>query len=397
MQYLALDQAELIADGDLAPRITNDGYMVASARSARTGIQTYLGAELGRDGMSQVRVYRPESSVFDKASLASFSHKPATDDHPPVAVDASNHKKYAVGHIGEDIARDGEYVRVPLLLTDQSMIDKVRAGKAELSMGYSMTLDWSAGTTDAGEAYDAIQRDIRINHVAVVDRGRAGPSVRIGDAWQPIETKPEPKPPTQDGKSKMTLRTIVVDGISVETTDQGAQAIEKLTKENKQLADMASTDAKAAADTLKSTVDKLTTDHAAVVAEKEKELGAKDGEIKALKDAAMTPEKLDVLVADRSALIGKASQIVKDADFSGKTDEQIQAICVDAHYGESTAKDKSAEYVAGMFGAIKVSNDKFADVMYDRQPRASYEAVDMDAVLAARNLRLENAHKGVQK
>src|SRR5690606_2300087 len=89
-----------------------------------------------------------------------------------------------------------------------------------------------AGQTANGEAYDAVQKNIRANHVAIVQRGRAGSEVRIGDdagKWGA-----SPITPTMD-KETITmsdaLRTVVVDGLSVQTTDQGAQAIAKLQKD----------------------------------------------------------------------------------------------------------------------------------------------------------------------
>ena len=55
-------------------RQTSDGYLVAEARVARTGIQEYSRRELGMGGDGVVRVYRPESEVF--AEDAMTSHRP---------------------------------------------------------------------------------------------------------------------------------------------------------------------------------------------------------------------------------------------------------------------------------------------------------------------------------
>ena len=106
-----------------------------------------------------------------------------TNDHPSESVGAGNWKRHAVGMTGDEIARDGEFVRIPMVVMDQAAIDLIDGGKRELSMGYACELDWTAGTTPAGEAYDAIQRQIRGNHVAIVSAGRAGAACRIGDSW----------------------------------------------------------------------------------------------------------------------------------------------------------------------------------------------------------------------
>lgn len=151
-------------------RRTKDGYLVAMARAARSGIQVYGGAEVGRPDLRTVKVYRPADEVFSRDSLSSYAHKPLTSDHPVEPVTATNWRDHAVGFVGDEVARDGEHVRIPLMLADAAAIAALEAGKRELSAGYSCRLDWTAGTTPEGEAYDAVQRDIVINHVAMVDR-----------------------------------------------------------------------------------------------------------------------------------------------------------------------------------------------------------------------------------
>ena len=66
-------------------RIRDDGYLVVDARVARTGIQRYLGSEVDRPDLPFVDVLRPESEVFTTDAMASFAHRPVTDDHPTVA------------------------------------------------------------------------------------------------------------------------------------------------------------------------------------------------------------------------------------------------------------------------------------------------------------------------
>lgn len=168
------------------PRRSEDGYMAVHAKAARTGIYQYLGREIDPDGKhftadQVVNVYRPPDEVFDKASLGSFVGKPITDDHPAQGVDASNWRDLARGTI-MGAARDGEHVGFDLAFMDASLIGAIDDGKRELSNGYSADLAIEDGTAPDGTAYQAIQRHIRGNHVAVVDAGRAGESCRIGDA-----------------------------------------------------------------------------------------------------------------------------------------------------------------------------------------------------------------------
>lgn len=162
-------------------RRTRNGYLVAAPRVARTGIQLYLGSEVGKNDMKVVRVYRPEAEVFSKDALSSLAHSPITNDHPPVPVTSDNWKTYSVGQSDGEVARDGQFVRVPMLVMDGRAIRDVEGGKAELSVGYSCDLKWEQGISPDGETYDAIQTNIRANHIAIVDAARGGPKLRIGD------------------------------------------------------------------------------------------------------------------------------------------------------------------------------------------------------------------------
>lgn len=216
-------------------RLRDDGYLVVDARVARTGIQRYLGSEVGRPDLAVVDVYRPEAEVFSADAMASFAHRPVTDDHPKGAVTADNWKQLSVGQTDGEIKRDGDFLRIPLMVADAATIQKVQAGKRELSAGYTCDLKWEPGTTPDGLKYDAVQTNIRANHVAIVTRGRAGSDVRIGDDADKWGTAPITT--AHDKETSMTTRNVMVDGLSVETTDAGAQAITKLLADRKTLED----------------------------------------------------------------------------------------------------------------------------------------------------------------
>lgn len=163
-------------------RRTADGYLVAEVRTARTGLQTYSGAEAGQPSKPTVTLFRPESEVFSHDSKASYAHKPITVGHPPAGVSAENWRQHAVGHVGDTVSRDGEFIRVPMVLMDAGAVAGIANGTREVSAGYTCDVDWTPGKTADGRAYDGVQRRLRINHVAVVPRGRAGPECRFGDS-----------------------------------------------------------------------------------------------------------------------------------------------------------------------------------------------------------------------
>ena len=170
-----------------APRRTADGYLAVRAKAARTGTYAYLGSEIdpenkhGLRDAGMVNVLRDDSAVFDSKSAHSFIGKPVTDNHPREAVNSTNWRDHARGVV-MGAMRDGEYLAFDLLLTDASAIAAVNGGKRELSNGYAADLQFGDFAAADGTKCVAKQVSITGNHVAIVDRGRAGPSCRIGDA-----------------------------------------------------------------------------------------------------------------------------------------------------------------------------------------------------------------------
>lgn len=311
------------------PRLTRDGYLVADAKIARTGIQLYTGKEVdpenkqGWRDKALVRVYRSEAEVFSTDAMASFAHKPITDDHPAEAVSSKNWKAHSVGMTGNEIARDGAFIRVPMVVMDAASIQNWKDGKRELSCGYESQIVFDAGTTPEGEAYDAIQTNIRGNHLAIVGRGRAGSECRIGDQGAPDAG--QNTAPLNHGDRRMTLKTITVDGLPVETTDAGIAAIEKL-RGLLTVSDAALAAEKAA--------------HTKTAAEKDADAAKKDVEIEGLKKKVLDDAALDALVADRAAVVTKAKALDANVVTDGKSIADIKR----AVLGD-TVKDKSEAYV----------------------------------------------------
>lgn len=158
---------------------TPEGFLICKdVPIARTGTQQYRGCEFGgpvADGIYNVQ--RPEAEVFDRAAVASFEGKPVCDEHPEEDVTPDNYGQYMKG-VCRDVRRgDGDLSNclvADLVIYDADLIGKIEAGKREISCGYDCL--WNP-TSDS--SYD--QLEIRGNHVAVVDRGRAGHKVAIRD------------------------------------------------------------------------------------------------------------------------------------------------------------------------------------------------------------------------
>jgi len=350
-------------------KLRSDGYLVVDARIARTGIQRYLGSEMGRPDLPFVDVYRPESEVFATDAMTSFAYRPVTDDHPTVAVDSRNSKELARGWTDGEVARDGQRLRVPMMLTDQALIDKVQAGKRELSAGYTCDLKWEAGTSPEGLTYDAIQTNIRANHVAVVQRGRAGKECRIGDGAEhwglaPITT-------AHDKETSMTTRIVLVDGLSVETTDAGAQAIEKLQKD---------------LGTVRSQMDDAATAHSTALADADAKASKLQAQLDDANAKVLDQAAIDKLVADRSTLEAQAFHIAKDVKPQGLSDAALKAAVVKAKLG-------------GKLPAERLEDQAYIDARFDILAEDAGKSTDTfrDAKLGARPAPVTDAHAARQQ
>jgi len=153
----------------------SNGWLRIDGRITRTGVFTYRNS----DGTMRRELRLPEE-VFKSDAMQSFALVPVTDEHPPGFLDAKNTREYARGSVAGTLRKDGEFIAGELLVTDADLIKKLEDGAArELSCGYNCDLDEVPGVTSDGLRYDAIQRNIRGNHVAVVPKGRAGPEARV--------------------------------------------------------------------------------------------------------------------------------------------------------------------------------------------------------------------------
>lgn len=356
------------------PRRTSDGYMAIRAKAARTGVYQYLGSEVDPEGKhfaadQVVNVYRPPDEVFDAASLGSFVGKPITDDHPSEMVNAANWRDLARGVImgaTRQVIDQDEYVNFDLAFLDAELIGKIEDGKRELSNGYTSRLDIEDGTAPDGTPFQAVQREIRGNHVATVDRGRAGSLCRIGDAakcsaipsdavramlidqrtYDAAKSGVKNAPDISTGEPRMK-KIITIDGLQIDVADAEVAAATIATLQQK------ATDAAAALATAQNDLATVTTTNATLTAE-----------VATLKQqlADAKPSPADLMAAARSYAdtLGKAKALgVTVADNA--TEADARRAVVDAKLGE-TAKGWTDAQIDASFLALT------ADVKADAAP-----------------------------
>ena len=321
---------------------TQDGYLVAMSRVARTGVQDYLASELGMVGNHVVRVNRPEQEVFSKDAMSSLTHAPVTINHPSEMVDADNWSDLAVGEVGDGVLRDGEWLAVPLIVKDAKGIEAANDTHKEISMGYTAELRDAPDGAD----YDLEMTNIRFNHLALVSRGRAGSEARIGDSADKWGAAPQ-----QRKVNDMTTKAIVVGDEAVQVP---ADVADKIT---------------AALDAAKATIEA-----------KDAEIEAKDTQIGELKaENAETAKKVigDAEIAKavvaRKLVTDKAAEFIAEFKDEGQSLADIKRDAVKAMYGdEAAATDISDAETNGIFRVMKPAevNDAAREAMKEGKEKA---------------------------
>ncbi len=274
------------------------GWVRAEGFLARSGILEYK-----RTDGSTCLEYRPPEEAFSPEAMNSFAFVPLTNGHPPQGfLDASNTKMYQVGSVLQP-SQDGDKVRSQFLITDGDAIADAKAGKLQLSGGYTCDLDMTPGEVD-GKHYDGVQRNVRGNHVALVKEGRAGPEVRIrlDDNNAIVVVSSQVDESKKFGKD-LKMRKLNIDGVEYEVSETAGQAFDK--------AFAAST----------ATVAKL---QASLEQEKARADAAESDAKKSKAELATAPEKIRAEISARVALEAKAHEVLPEAKFDGKTDTEVK-------------------------------------------------------------------------
>lgn len=295
---------------------TDEGFLIDSPVVGRVGIQIYRNV----DGSIR-REYRPAEEVFKADSLASFNGKPITDDHPSEPVTAKNARKLSIGVMQADGKAEGDNVVVPIVIHDGDAIDKImQGGKRELSLGYKVDLDETPGEWN-GEKYDAIQKNIRVNHLALVKAGRAGNARLNLDRSDAVIFDGEGDMPENMGRIRLD------GGLEYQAAPEVVVAFEKM-RADLQSNSEAMAAAKADADKVAAERDALKASAQSVDKIKADALEAARAEVKARTalEKAAEPFKVDcAALTDKQVKEAVIKAVRKDADLTNKSDAYIDA------------------------------------------------------------------------
>lgn len=171
---------------------TEEGFLIDHPIVTTVGIFEYMNP----NGTIRRELRLPEE-VFAPASLESYEGKPIIITHNAGVVTKENVESEIIGTILSKGYKDGDSVRAKIVIHDT---DKMKeSGLRELSLGYNLTLDETPGEWN-GHPYDAIQRNIEINHLALVSAARAGEKARLNiDGKEILTGGPEMEQNKTDG------------------------------------------------------------------------------------------------------------------------------------------------------------------------------------------------------
>lgn len=329
-----------------------NGWLRVDGLIARAGILEYK----RQDGSTWVE-YRPADE--NASATPSFDGVPFTNSHPAEGLlTAENTRHYQVGTVLSPKA-DGDRTRASILVTDAAAIKDLEDGKQELSCGYLCDVDHTPGTHN-GKRYDAVQRNVRGNHVALVSVARAGPEFRV--RMDSLESQLYISSHSQQPRPVMVK--IRIDGVEYEVSESASQAIAK--HDAAQAAELAKTAARA--------------DSAEATARESS---------KALQEL---PGKIRAEVKARADLELTASNILGEAPKTDSKDMDIKRACIERVNG-LRCDGKSDAYVDAAFDlAVKAFSGGTAPA--DNLPRATVDqGTTLDQARAKFQAASRNAHQ----
>ena len=323
---------------DSFARDESTGFLVLNAKPTRAGVFKYRNA----DGTIRNELRHPDE-VFKADSMNSLKNKPFTDLHPMAGkVTTKNSKSLMVGMVTGGISKtDDDYIATKITVTDAETISKIESGKqVELSCGYDLDLIEEAGVYN-GEHYDAIQTNIKYNHVASVKAGRAGAKARIycDSADDAATIDFEIKLDEEEPMTTKTLIALSVAAASVGTTFKADAINFEIDKE------------------LQPTIQPLLDRNDALVvfaSDLQTKLDAAQGTIDELKtkaDTKLSPEAMNKLVSERADIIGVAGHVGLK-DFADKDNTEIKKLVVCSKNDGLNLDGQPEAYVDARFDAV---------------------------------------------
>ena len=164
----------------------------------KIGVFPYLGKTISPE-LEPDRIYyvlRPKEELTNEETLKSLEEIPFVDEHTMIGEGFTPAEQKGIhGVTGKNVKVSGDLITNDLKVYSDKLKKLIDSGKRDLSMGYRCRYELANGEYN-GQTYDAIQRDIRFNHIALVDEGRMGAECRVTDnaiVYDRLDIKPQVK------------------------------------------------------------------------------------------------------------------------------------------------------------------------------------------------------------
>ncbi|MDG6274389.1 DUF2213 domain-containing protein [Glaesserella parasuis] len=173
---------------------TNGWFEVKDNPLSKEGVFLYRGNQIILPDGSRasntddlIPVYRPADELSNPEAIDSFKLVPWVDEHTMLGSEELGltpaERKGVSGVVGEDVYFKDGVLYGNIKAFSENLARKIENGKKELSLGYRCSYERSSGEWN-GQKYDYIQRNLRGNHLALVDKGRMGAEVRVMDSQE---------------------------------------------------------------------------------------------------------------------------------------------------------------------------------------------------------------------
>lgn len=337
----------------------NGFWTIADNPISKEGVFDYLGKEIGAPNKDDIyKVYRPASELSREETIKSFCMLPFIDDHTFLGVDGKSPEEVGVmGITGDDVVFDAPYLKSTLRIFGDHLKRAIEGGKVELSPSYRCNYKFEPGVFD-GQEYDAIQTDIRGNHLALVDKGRTGPDVRVWDCYafdgeltkdEDVSTKEDVEMLTEDQLKQ--IQPLIVAAVKVAMDE----AKKEKPKDEEKPADEEEEKKEEASDE-----------------EEEKAKDLSEEEIEELKEKAAEDARSATIkqINARDKLAKQVEPHIGAFDHSSFTCDSEVAVYAIGKLGISAPSGQEIPYLQGYLANNKPAKDSIVSDSYARKPTA---------------------------
>jgi len=376
--------------------LTPEGYLKATAAITMVGVQMYPASDFGADTDEPVGVFRPPETVFHPETIESIKMKPITMQHPTQDVDADNHGRLSVGSVGESIEPIDEFrLGANIIINEAAVVKNIlERNIEELSLGYDSYIVSEEGTYNGEPYFYRFDGPMIVNHLAIVDDGRCGDTVKILDGGDLMNKKQALKflkdaglaedklavfmkdakdDANVDAKLFMeAMKDIDIEGMMPMIVQNLMPMIEKEIKGNKEFM---ATLAKEIASTM--TAAPATAEE--VVAPDAEEKTPEELAEQIVEDAKAKEDAVTDAAIKRSKLVDSAKPfIAADKDIHKMKDREILETALTDFIKSDDMKDKTDDYLQGILDSISV--DRFAAKKYFKDAsKATSVSADISA------------------